>query len=136
MYLILDSSVFVAALVESEEKHIVCRKILESVKDGKFVTLEPYTVLVEVVAAIRRRTGSDVLAERVKQDLQNIGNIYFFELVSLRAEKAAHIAAQTGLRGMDSIVVQIANEFNGELVTLDEEIEKKASKIVKIKHIR
>ena len=135
VYLVLDSSVIVAALVESEEKHLKCKKLLERIKDGDFVMLEPYTVLIEVVAAIRRRTGSEKLAESVEKDLQNMDNIYFLELLALRAEKASGIAKSTSLRGMDSIVVQIAQEFGAFMVTLDEDILKKASKVVKIKNI-
>ena len=135
MYLVLDSSVIIASLVEKEEKHAKCRQLLQRVKDGEFTVLEPYTVLVEVVAAIRRRTGSESLAERIGEDLQRIGNVYFLELLSQRAAKAATVAKSTGLRGMDAILVQIAQEFDAILISLDEEILKKAGRVVKIRHI-
>ena len=77
IYVTLDSSVIVAALREQEKKHEECKRVLEKVKDGKLIALEPYTVLVEVVAAIKRRTGSTPLAERVKNDLQDIDTINF-----------------------------------------------------------
>ncbi len=134
-YLVLDSSVIVAALVETEEKHLQCKRLLEMVKDGHFVMIEPYSVFIEVVAAIRRRTGSEDLAKRIGEDLQCISNVYFLELFSSRAEKAAEIAKVSGLRGMDSIVVQIAEEFDAILVTLDGDVIKKSSKIVKVKNI-
>ena len=68
-YLTLDSSVIVAALRRQEERHSECRSLPEKVKDGEFVAMEPYSVLIEVVAAIRRRTGARDLANRVKDDL-------------------------------------------------------------------
>ena len=37
--LTLDSSVIVAALREQEEKHELCKKLLERVKEGEFVAL-------------------------------------------------------------------------------------------------
>ena len=131
-YITIDSSVIVAALREQEEKHEVCKKLLERVKDGEFVALEPYTVLVEVVAAIKRRTKSESLAERIKNDLEDIDTIKFSDLMSSRADSAAEIAKETDVRGMDAIVVQIAKEFNAPLVSLDGEMTKRAKLVVKI----
>lgn len=76
--LTLDISVIIAALREQEEKHKECFGLMEKIKNAEYIAIESYTVLVEVVAAIKRRTGSDQLAERVKKDLQGIGSIYFF----------------------------------------------------------
>lgn len=134
-YITLDSSVIVAALREQEEKYEACKKLLERVKNGEFAALEPYTVLVEVVAAIKRRTKSKSLAERVKNDLENIDTIKFLDLISSRANSAAEIAKETGVRGMDAIVIQIAKEFNASLVSLDEEMSKRAELVVKIVNI-
>jgi len=134
-YITLDSSVIVAALREQEEKYEACKKLLERVKNGEFAALEPYTVLVEVVAAIKRRTKSESLAERVKNDLENIDTIKFLDLISSRANSAAEIAKETGVRGMDAIVIQISKEFNAPLVSLDEEMAKRAELVVKIVNI-
>lgn len=134
-YITLDSSVIVAALREQEEKHDVCKKLLERVKEGEFVALEPYTVLMEVVAAIKRRTRSKSLAERVKNGLKDIDTIKFSDLISSRADSAAELAKETGVRGMDAIVVQIAKEFKAPLVSLDGEMTKRAKMVVEIVNI-
>ena len=131
-YLTLDSSVIVAALREQEEKHEVCKRLLERVKNGEFIALESYTVLVEVVAAIKRRTGSEHLAERVKSGLENIDSIKFLDLISIRADDAADIAKETGVRGMDAIVIQVAKEFGSPLVSLDMEMTERSRFIVDI----
>jgi len=131
-YLTLDSSVIVAALREQEEKHEVCKRLLERVKNGEFIALESYTVLVEVVAAIKRRTGSEHLAERVKSGLENIDSINFLDLISIRANDAADIAKETGVRGMDAIVIQVAKEFGSPLVSLDMEMTERSRFIVDI----
>lgn len=39
------------------------------------------------------------------------------------------------MRGMDAIVVQIAREFDAILVSLDDEMIKKAKNIVKVKSV-
>lgn len=134
-YITLDSSVIVAALREQEEEHELCKKLLERVKNGEFVALEPYTVLVEVVAAIKRRTKSEFLAERVKKDLENIDTIRFLDLISSRANSAAEIARETDVRGMDAIVIQTSKEFNASLISLDKEMNDRAKSIVKIENI-
>ena len=131
-FLTLDSSVIVAALRKQEEKHAQCKGLLEGVKEGRWIAIEPCTVLVEVVAAIRRRTGSEELAEGVRRSLQRIGTIFFLSLNPARAEEAAKLAAKTGLRGMDAVVVQIAKEFGAVLATLDEEIRERAEGVVEL----
>jgi predicted nucleic acid-binding protein len=135
MFLTLDSSVIIAAMRKQEEKHIHCRTLLEHVKNAQHVAIQPYIVLVEVVSAIKRRTNSQRLALQVKESLLSIDTINFVELEPKRADLAAEIAAQTGLRGMDAIIVQIAQEFDTYLVTLDEEMIRKAETIIKIKSI-
>ena len=134
-YLTLDSSVIVAALRRQEERHSECRSLPEKVKDGEFVAMEPYSVLIEVVAAIRRRTGARDLANRVKDDLQNIGAMKFLELTSTRAGEAIEIAQEIGIRGMDAIVIQVAREFDVTLVSLDAEMMDKAKSLVRIEPV-
>ncbi len=131
----IDSSVIVAALLEKEKKHQECKSLLEKVKNGKYVAIEPYIVLVETVAAVKRRTGSSRLAERVKEDICEINTIVFQEVVSYRAHEAADIAKETGVRGMDAIIIQIAKEFNIPLVSLDAEMLERSSSIISIKDV-
>jgi predicted nucleic acid-binding protein len=125
--------VIIASLREQEEKHKECNKLLEKIKNAEYLAVEPYTVLVEVVAAVKRRTGSDLLAERIKNDLPGIGSLYFLDLEFNRANEAANIAKKSGVRGMDAIVIQIAKEFNATLISLDNEMIRKAKRIVEVK---
>ena len=48
------------------------------------------------------------------------------------AADAAEIAAEIGVRGMDAVVIQVAKEFNIPLVTLDQEMQEKASIIIDV----
>jgi predicted nucleic acid-binding protein len=134
--LTLDSSIIIAALREQEEKHEQCLRLLEKIKNVEYIAVEPYTVLVEVVAAIKRRTGSEQLAEKIKKDLQGIGSIHFLELESDRANEASELAQKSGMRGMDAIVVQVAREFNATLISLDKEMTAKAEGIVNVKKVQ
>lgn len=48
----LDSSVIVTALRKQEKSHLVAKDVLRKVKDGTHIAIEPYTVLIEVTAAL------------------------------------------------------------------------------------
>ena len=96
---------------------------------GRNVAVMPYSVLVEVVAAIKRRTGSESLAMQVKQELLNIEAISFVILDDKSAVEAADLAAKTGVRGMDPLLIQVAKEFGTELISFDEEM---MSKVVSL----
>lgn len=133
--LTIDSSVIVAAIRKSEGMHEKCKKLFQKVAAGDYEAIEPYTVLVEVAAAVKRRTGSTELAERAKNDLLSMRGISFEELVKYRAEEAGQIAAQSGLRGMDAVVVQIAKENKCSLVTLDDAMAEKAKEIIPIEMV-
>lgn len=131
----LDSSVIVAALRKQEVHYEDAKNLLEQVKDGNHIAIEPYIVLIEVVAAIKRRTGSTKLAKRVKNDFLAIDTINFTDLESTRANDASEIALNLGVRGMDAIVIQTAKEFNIPLITLDKEMIEKAKSFVDIRAV-
>jgi len=133
--LVVDSSVFLAALKQDEPRHQECRRLFELIQEGWYIAIEPLIVLVEVVAAIRRRTGSETLAGRVRDDLLQIETIYFLELIVSRAIQATNLAIQTALRGMDAIVVQVGKELGCPLVTLDAELAERAQGLVSIADI-
>ena len=104
-------------------------QIWDAVIVGGDVAIMPYSVFVEVVAAIRRRTGSEELANEVevevKEELLKIENVSFVILDQRAAEDAADLAIQKGVRGMDALVMQTAKEYETELVTFDDEMMKK-----------
>ena len=91
----------------------------------------PYSVLVEVTAAIRRRTGSEKLALQMKDELLTIETVSFVVLDDRAAKEAAEIVAKTGLRGMDALVIQVSREFETQLVTFDDEMSAKSRSFLK-----
>ena len=132
MLLVLDSSVIVAAFREEEDKYNKCKKLLEDTINGKHVVILPTICLVEIVSAIRRRTDSKPLAIKIRDYLLSIDNLYFIEITKSAAVKASDISIETGLKGMDAIIVQIARENKASLITLDKEMENLSKNIVKI----
>jgi predicted nucleic acid-binding protein len=127
--LTLDSSVIIASLLINDPRHKEALEIWESVLSGKNFAIMPYSVLVEVVASIRRRTGSEKLALEVKHELLNIDTASFVVLDDKSAGVAAEFAARTGVRGMDALVIQVSKEFGTELISFDEEMILKSGKL-------
>jgi len=127
--LTIDSSVIVASLLDNEPRHEEAFRIWESVLSGVNSAIMPYSIFVEVVAAVKRRTGSGQLSREVMRELRKIENIAFVDLDSKAAEEAAEIAIRTGTRGMDAIVIQVAKDFGSELITFDEEMMEKAKTV-------
>ena len=127
--LTIDSSVIIASLLEKEPRHQEALKIWESILSGESIAIMPYSVLVEVVAAIRRRTGSEDLACEVRKEILEIENLSFVVLDQKAALEASDLAIRTGVRGMDALVIQVVREFETELITFDEEMIQKAGKV-------
>jgi predicted nucleic acid-binding protein len=124
--LTLDSSVIIASLLEKEPRHREALEIWSAILSGNNIAIMPYSVLVEVVAAVKRRTGSESLAMEVKEELLNVETISFVILDDKSAVEAADLAAKTGVRGMDALLIQVAKEFGTELVSFDEEMMSKS----------
>ena len=126
----LDSSVIVSSLFEKRPRHKEAFEIWTTVVSGKYFAIMPYSVFVEVVAAVRRRTGSEKLAHEVKLKLLNIETISFVALDDKSAIQAADLAAKIGVRGMDALVIQVSREFDTELASFDEEMMAKAVELL------
>ena len=45
-----------------------------------------------------------------------------FVVLNKSANQAADLAAKTGVRGMDALLIQVAKEFGTELISFDEEM--------------
>ena len=129
--LTIDSSVIISSLLKNEHRHKEALSIWEDVLKGKSFVINPFSVLVEVVAAIRRRTGLVSLAMEIKRELIDTENVSFVIMDDKSAVEAAEIAAKTGLRGMDALVVQVAREYDAELISFDKEMMKKARVVLK-----
>ncbi len=102
---------------------------------GEHQAIQPVIVLVEVVAAMRRRTGSADVARRIAEELRSFPLLQFVELDTLRADRALEVALATGLRGMDAIVVQTAHEFGAVLTSIDNEMLQLAASLVRTRPV-
>ena len=62
-----------------------------------------------------------------------MNTFFFLDLDSVRAQRALEIAQELGLRGMDAVVVQAAEELDATLVSLDAEMTSKVTDLVNAK---
>ena len=135
MLLTIDSANFVAAYRPDEAHHVASNHLLDLIAEGVHEVVSPLTVLVEVAAAIRRRTGSELLGRRAERDIRGLESATFVPINEARAMAAVRIASTIGLRGMDAIVVQVAQEFGATLVTLDAEMAQRAADVVAVRDV-
>lgn len=126
----VDSSVIVSSLVESESRHKEAMKTWGNVLTGKSFAILPFTVLIEVVSAVRRRTRSERFAMEVHSLLLSNGNILFVDINAKISQEASKLAAKIGVRGMDAVVIQVAKEFDTQLISFDNEMMAKASLVL------
>src|SRR3989338_4130580 len=122
MKLVVDSSIFVAAFREGEPYSREAFRILEKIEEGSVSAVIPVSIVLEVVAAIRRRTNNHELAQTVGEKLLSFSEIILIDIDTFRMAKFMELASESGLRGMDVIIVGVAQEFGMPILTLDQEM--------------
>lgn len=130
--MVIDSSIFVAAFREDEPHSREAFRILEQLEAGTMSTVIPVSVIIEVVAAIRRRTNNVELAQQVGEKILSCSAVSLIDLDTFRMAKFFELASESGLRGMDVLVVGVAREFGMPLLTLDKEMVEIARRYVEV----
>ena len=121
----LDSSVIVSYILKDESNSRQAEELLNNIAENDSKIIIPTTVLVEIVSAVKRRTGLFELAERILDHFSYAPGFIYIEINLQNVIKASQIAVKYGLRGMDSLIVQISEEYKTELITFDLEIQEK-----------
>ena len=130
--MVIDSSIFVAAFREDEPHSREAFAIIEKLEGGTISAVIPVSVILEVVAAIRRRTNDQELAQQVGEKILSYSALSLIDLDTFRMAKFFELASESGLRGMDVLVVGVAREFGMPLLTLDKEMAEIAGRYVEI----
>jgi len=128
MRLVIDSNVFVSGLDPRDKFHAECYPIIEKILTFEIEALCPALVLVEVVCVLRRRTNSETLAIAVYKNLSQLPAINWLDINLEVVQRASLLGAKTGLKGADTIVLQVAEQYGIPLLTKDKEIKQKAPK--------
>jgi len=132
MRLVIDSNVFISSLDPKDIFHTECYPILEKILTFEIEALCPSLVLVETTCVLRRRTNSEQVAVAIYKNLAQMPAINWLDINLEVAEWASMLGAKTGLRGGDTIVLQVAEQYGIPLLTKDKEIKQKSPKDIMV----
>lgn len=118
---VLDASVYVASASKGDRFREISERWLEGCLVEGLPLVAPNLFAVEVVAALRRISGRQAVAQRAASKLLQEDFIQLLPLTEKRALGAVEVAASAGLRGADAVYVALAQELAVPLVTLDRE---------------
>ena len=124
--MVVDSSVIAAFFIAEDAHHAEARTYIDGLERGDYVFHLPMLVVVEVSAAIRRRSRDWRRSYRIWQAMleqwEREGKVTLYPLTRERMEGAALAALGRRLRGADSIISGLAEELNMPLRTFDREL--------------
>ena len=126
----IDASVLVAAGTTDDPAGAEAAAFLAAALAAGLPAHQPTLTLVEVAAAIARRTGDADLAMEASRALLGIPGLVLHALdLDLSAEAAA-LAGRLQLRGADAIYAATALRHEATLVTLDDELRTRSRPVV------
>ena len=128
--MVIDASVWVAALVKNERHHAESASFLGRLVQDRRTVYVPVLALAEVAGAIARQSRDTARAETGLRFLRAQSWLSFQPLTELQGETAAAIAAQQFLRGADAVYAALARQLGTLLVTWDNELLERAAAVV------
>jgi predicted nucleic acid-binding protein len=129
-HVVIDSSVLVAYLLESDEFHQRSRHYVDGLEKGDYTFHLPMLVAVEVMASVSRRPQGNRLAiinawQRTLLDWESDGKAILYPLDRNRMDSAVNIAQRHRLRGSDAVIAALAEELGMPLRTFDTELQQR-----------
>ena len=127
---VVDASVWVSRLVDSDVHHARCQTWLEKQASEGGLLVAPVLALAEVAGAISRRTNQPSLAHQAVKILLALPSLRLVSMDPSLAGLAAKLAGDHALRGADAVYAATASQLGLPLVTLDSEQLQRAQSIV------
>lgn len=118
---VIDASVWVSMFIPQDVYQAPSRLWLENYTTGGGFLTAPAFLLVEVAAAIARRTQQVLLAQQAVQYLTTFGSLQLVTIDSLLIKDAIDAAINSRLRAGDAIYVALAQQLGIPLVSWDNE---------------
>ncbi|MBC8508251.1 MAG: type II toxin-antitoxin system VapC family toxin [Anaerolineales bacterium] len=131
-YLVVDASLWVARLIAQDAFHELSRQWLDAQRAQGVQFVSPTLLLVEVAAAISRRTGNSELAKKAVEALQALPDLRLVEMDQSVVQAAVDAGADLGVRGADAVYIAVAQQLSLPLATLDNDQRERASRVVEI----
>jgi len=132
MFFVVDASVWVSRLIESDEFHNPVKDWMNAQREQDMTFVSPSLLLAEVGGVISRVTSKPELGLNAIQKIENLPNVRIVDMDKTLMDAASHIAAKYGVRGADSVYIAAASTLNIPLVTFDVDQREKASKLVDV----
>ena len=129
-YLVVDASVWVARLIAQDAFHDLTRRWLDAQREHGVQFVAPTLLLVEVAAAISRRTGDRELAKQAVEALQALPDLRLVEMDQNVVQSAVNAGADLGVRGADAMYIAVAQQLSLPLATLDKDQFERAKGLV------
>jgi len=127
--MVIDASVWVAALVKKEQRHAESALFLSRLVRDRRTASVPILVLAEVAGAIARQARDTTRAEMGLRFMRAQDWLSIHPLTESQGETAAAIAAQQFLRGADAVYAALARQLGTLLVTWDNELLERAAAV-------
>lgn len=128
--MIIDASVWVAAVLEHDQHHKSTLAFIHRLVIRTQTARVPLLAWVEIAGAVARRTGSTHYGLKAAQTLATQPWIQALPLDEALAQEASKLAAHLKLRGADAVYVALAASLNQPLLTLDNEMLERTQGIV------
>jgi predicted nucleic acid-binding protein len=123
----VDTKVFIASLLEQDQFHADAISFMERIETKECRAHLSCILLVELAGALSRRVTEEAAREAI--EIMNgwiaEGKLKLYELTKKRMARAAELAIELKLRGMDAIACQIADELAIPFKSYDEEVTKR-----------
>ncbi|MBU6365453.1 MAG: PIN domain-containing protein [Gemmatimonadetes bacterium] len=123
----VDASVWVAAAVASEAHHAECLALVRHLRLHDVRMVQPTLFPVELAAALGRRFPGSAQAPAAVRLLAAFSSMEVLPLEAELAAIATRLAADCGLRGADAVYVATALRADATLITLDEDVLRRAA---------
>ena len=130
-YLVVDASLWVARLIAHDAFHEYSRQWLDTQRVQGVQFVSPTLLLVEVAAAISRRTGDSELVQKAAEALENLPDLRLVEMDHSVVQTAVCAGADLGMRAADAVYIAVAQQLSLPLVTLDSDQRERAGREVK-----
>lgn len=106
--------------------------LLEAVELDGVPLVCPLIILPEVAGAVRRTWNDGLRGRLAAQLVSEMPNMTLVLLDRTFTEMAVNVAADYGIRGMDAIYVAVAHQSDCPLVTLDDDIQRRAGSFITV----
>jgi len=129
--IIIDSSVFISALIEEETHHQVSLRYLESLLSSsqKVQVIIPRLVLIEISNVLFRLYKDSKKAKKLIVMIKNTDNYHIVDIDEEVEASTTKCLTKMSLKTSDLIICSIAHVAQGTLVSWDKKMMKEFNKV-------